>query len=1094
MPRIEVRNGARLAAALGLGLTLSLGAAPVVALAEPTIERDCAVSAALEQPTAMLLDEGSAAAPDSETIATVDGTAYVSLQEAVNAANGKTVELTANVDLSDKVVVSSGSVTIDLNGFTISSSQSDSSLTWILGVGKEAQLLIRDSSENGSGTVTGGSGYPVLVNGALDLESGSIVSDDGIGVLVTGEGSSIYMTGGAVSGISDGIKAQSGATVEISGGTVAGSVEKEGEALGLLGSKATVSGDARLTGYSGVGLFNIAIDSEGKLAVDNIPGSTTPSSFIMTGGSIDCTVYALSGNNTQSATCSADISGGSMITEDTCIYWPMEGKLTISGGTFSGTTALEAKMGTIEISGGDFTGTGESGSVYTGDGTSSDGSAIKLVGQVYGGSVGQYLENSGLYANITGGSFTSQKGNAISVYNAGTDKDSENNDLTASVVVEDEAELTSAENKDAVRVTSVDNDYQLVDGGAKTGNTTVTNSGVANSAVGVQGVTITQGETEATSYTLYSSLNNAVNSTGDNETTITLLRDVTEDIFVPADANITLNLNGKTLTGSVENKGELEFSGNGTLVGQVTGNEANVSGEGGFESYVAAVGDQRFSDIAEALTAASSSEEKTVTLVADVECPAFAIPAGVTLDGGNNVITCGTEYSSGAFITAGKDADNVTIKNVTIVVPSSEGSVNKHAVQFYLNTGGALENVTINGGNETSVQVNGAMNATLSKCTLNPNEGAYANIEYGMGDGVETIPSLTVDDVTFKSGPAQIWADYSTVSAIEGLLPGVQTNDEVLAAISDSITNKNDSALGVMVQLENNEQGIVTENVPSVTNPPYTPPAQTGERVEVEQPSGGKVSVSPSRADEGETVTVTVTPDEGREAVSVTVTDEDGNVVEVKPGEKDGTWTFEMPGGPVTVTAETRCDGGELCPSRGLADVLVGEWCHDAVDWAVETGLMTGYDHVDAFGVSDPLSRAQLAQVLWNRAGRPEADAPAVESFPDCSEGEFYAEAVTWCNEQGIMTGYDDGTFGPADPVTREQLATVLWRAAGSPEADADLSAFPDAADVSAFASEAMAWAVETGAVSGQGSDGTLDPVGDLERSQCAMVFYRLDG
>ena len=92
------------------------------------------------------------------------------------------------------------------------------------------------------------------------------------------------------------------------------------------------------------------------------------------------------------------------------------------------------------------------------------------------------------------------------------------------------------------------------------------------------------------------------------------------------------------------------------------------------------------------------------------------------------------------------------------------------------------------------------------------------------------------------------------------------------------------------------------------------------------------------------------------------------------------------------------------------------------------------------------------------------------------------------------MPGYDDGRFGPADDMTREQLATVLWRAAGSPEADADLSAFPDAGSVSEFAEGAMAWAVGAGAISGQGSDGALDPVGSLERAQCATVFYRLDG
>ena len=97
----------------------------------------------------------------------------------------------------------------------------------------------------------------------------------------------------------------------------------------------------------------------------------------MSGGSIETSVYAISGNNGQSATCSAEITGGTLKSTDTCIYWPMEGNLTISGDSYiEGATAVEAKMGTINVSGGTLVGTGESGSNYTGNGESSDGSAL----------------------------------------------------------------------------------------------------------------------------------------------------------------------------------------------------------------------------------------------------------------------------------------------------------------------------------------------------------------------------------------------------------------------------------------------------------------------------------------------------------------------------------------------------------------------------------------------------------------------------------------------------------------------------------------------------------------------------------------------
>ncbi len=178
-------------------------------------------------------------------------------------------------------------------------------------------------------------------------------------------------------------------------------------------------------------------------------------------------------------------------------------------------------------------------------------------------------------------------------------------------------------------------------------------------------------------------------------------------------------------------------------------------------------------------------------------------------------------------------------------------------------------------------------------------------------------------------------------------------------------------------------------------------------------------------------------------------------------------------------------------PESGYDDVSYGEWFFDAVRWARDESLMTGYGN-GLFGPDDAISRAQLAQVLWNRAGRPETDYAGVSKFVDCSPVDFYAGAVAWCSANGYMTGYDETHFGPVNDMTREQLATVLWRMEGSPAAGGDLSAFPDADGVSEFAREAMRWAVQVGAISGQGSTGELDPRGTLTRAQTAMIFMRL--
>ena len=204
----------------------------------------------------------------------------------------------------------------------------------------------------------------------------------------------------------------------------------------------------------------------------------------------------------------------------------------------------------------------------------------------------------------------------------------------------------------------------------------------------------------------------------------------------------------------------------------------------------------------------------------------------------------------------------------------------------------------------------------------------------------------------------------------------------------------------MLTQVDDGTWVVVKKPTPSV--PTYD--------VAVKQAEGGKVAVTPSSAKKGDEVTITATPDKGQEVRSVTVTTKDGKKVKVTKGDKANTWTFEMPGGDVTVSLTFGCDGGELCPTHGFDDVDADAWYHDAVDWAVEEGLLSGYAD-GTLGPDGTLSRAQLATVLWRQAGEPEAKNEA--SFADCDPEAFYAEAVAWADEAGIIEGYGDGTnFG----------------------------------------------------------------------------------
>ena len=169
-----------------------------------------------------------------------------------------------------------------------------------------------------------------------------------------------------------------------------------------------------------------------------------------------------------------------------------------------------------------------------------------------------------------------------------------------------------------------------------------------------------------------------------------------------------------------------------------------------------------------------------------------------------------------------------------------------------------------------------------------------------------------------------------------------------------------------------------------------------------------------------------------------------------------------------------------------LLDVSQTDWFYDAVQYTFENGLMTGVaDYL--FAPKETLSRAMVATVLYRLAGEPEAKGD--NPFPDVEAGQWYSDAVIWAADEKIVEGYGNGSFGPNDPVTREQLVTMFWRTRGCPEASADvLSGFSDAAEISSWAVDAFAWAVDRGHIQGK-PGGTLDPQGTTTRAELAQIL-----
>ncbi len=177
-------------------------------------------------------------------------------------------------------------------------------------------------------------------------------------------------------------------------------------------------------------------------------------------------------------------------------------------------------------------------------------------------------------------------------------------------------------------------------------------------------------------------------------------------------------------------------------------------------------------------------------------------------------------------------------------------------------------------------------------------------------------------------------------------------------------------------------------------------------------------------------------------------------------------------------------------------DVTEGAWYYDAVAYNYYAGTMTGLKP-DHFGPADTLVRAQFAAVLHKMNGEEKVE--YTDKFPDVRESDWYKDPVLWAEANEIVTGYTDTKlFGPNDDVTREQMATMMYRYAKDYKKyevseGGDYSSFPDADSVQTFAQDAMKWAVKEGIIQGKTIDGVLclDPQGSANRAECATIIQR---
>ena len=251
--------------------------------------------------------------------------------------------------------------------------------------------------------------------------------------------------------------------------------------------------------------------------------------------------------------------------------------------------------------------------------------------------------------------------------------------------------------------------------------------------------------------------------------------------------------------------------------------------------------------------------------------------------------------------------------------------------------------------------------------------------------------------------------------------------------------------------------------------------------ITVEDSAHGQVKSNRTRSGRGESVTLTVIPDEGYELDELIVTGSSGGKIGVRDG-GSGKYIFTMPASSVTVKASFRPVGSSV--KNPFTDVAEQDYFYQPVLWAVEKGITNGIS-ATTFSPNGSCTRAQMVTFLWRANGSPKATGST--PFTDVNAGAYYYDAVLWAVEKGITNGTSASTFSPDAVLTRSQAVTFLYRAAGSPVVSGN--SFDDV-DSDAWYANAVIWAVSEGVTVGTGGN-HFSPDAPCTRGQIVTFLYR---
>lgn len=802
----------------------------------------------------------------------------------------------------------------------------------------------------------------------------------------------------------------------------------------------------------------------------------TGSSFTLLAGTIETTQETVDIHSSTS-NCSIDISGGKLVS------------------TADNVLGVRGSETTVNITDGEMESAGRTG-VY----------------------ISNYGESDSIIFNMTGGTLTHTEGRSGAIQMA----------KGATLTVGGTAEIKSTSSY-AVQVQ--ENTILNVEGGALTSGSSCAVSCGETSTVNISGgkisagrqsttsgaiaaednavVTITGGSVSGTGNAVYAEDNSTVSISGE-ETSITTSattgsryqsvkstssgdiivtggtftkdgnRDASVGAYIPEDSNLIQNENGEVLPTA-------------NAVAQVDGGKA-------------------YTSLDDAIKAAANGE--TITLLKEIKLEKY-ISSGT-----NTVIDL-----AGYTITAPDDSYIIVVAercSFTLNDSSEEGTGaltggsgdNAHAGAVTVQNGGSF---TMNGGNITDntgttsaagVKVDGSSIFTMTGGSITDNTST-GNLQSGVyADRASTVTISGNVNITGNVGSflgtevdSDLWLDTLNNATLkigeDGLAEDARIGVYVNGGVND-VKNFTDTY----------ESGkATTENFISNRTKYYVVEVETEDGVAAAmtlyKSAAPTASLAPGSYVGTQTVELSTTTLPDDTSIYYTTDGSDPKTSETKqtytgPLTIDKTMTVKaytsglrgdyLASDVVEFAYTITASHEDNCPSADYTDVDTGAWYHEAIDFAIENDLMNGVGD-NLFNPDGNLSRAMMVRILWNMEDQP---TNVSGSYSDVVAGAWYEKAVLWATANNIVNGYPDGSFGPDNSITRQEMAAILYRYAQFKEydmtAEDDLTRFPDGDETAEWAETFVRWAVAEGLLNG-GDDGTLDPAGTATRAEVAQIF-----